>query len=409
MTKKRVFFYGWIVLAACFVIAAMAYGPNYAFSIFVKPLTEAFQTTRAATALTFSLYLVIYGATGILLGRLTDKYGPRTIIAIGGVTMGIGYLLTSRVDAVWQLYLTWSLIVGAGAGIGFVPPSAVVSRWFTRRRGLALGILASGQAVGGIITAPLVERFLSSYGLSNTFLILSVMNFVIIIGAAMFLKRAPSEQVKIEPAKIETVDTLPGITLSRAIRTRQFWIVWPTITLFGFGLSIVQAHLFAFTTDVGIEAGAAATGLSLWYWWSILGRVAMGGISDKIGRKPAMVFCLGLQSLTMIMLMGVRNVPMLYTYALISGFSYGGVLPLIPALTGDVFGTRSLGAIFGGIFFGACIGGGFGSTMAGRIYDAAGNYNAAFIIGAIAYAAAMALVFLVRPVKTAAPAMSASR
>jgi Major Facilitator Superfamily. len=139
--KTHHLFYGWVVVGAALLAVTIPWGILYSYGVFFKPMSAEFGWTRAMTSLAYSIAMVMQGVFGIIMGWLNDKRGPRLTFAIGGFLLGLGILLTSRLTSIWQLYLFFGFIAGMGMGAAYVPPMATVTRWFVKRRGLALGII----------------------------------------------------------------------------------------------------------------------------------------------------------------------------------------------------------------------------------------------------------------------------
>jgi len=189
--RKPGFFYGYIVVVAAFLIVTIMWGAAYSFGVFFKPLLEEFGWTRAMTSGAFSLSLILTGLLSVVAGKMTDRFGPQIVMTVCGLFLGSGYLLVSQVSAIWQLYLFYGVIMGAGMGGSFVPLASTVARWFVKKRGMMTGIAASGIGMGILIMPPLANWLISSYGWRTSYMVVGVTALVLIIVAAQFLKRDP--------------------------------------------------------------------------------------------------------------------------------------------------------------------------------------------------------------------------
>ncbi|TET88019.1 MAG: MFS transporter [Dehalococcoidia bacterium] len=402
-SRKKRPHYGWIILAASFLIALLTYGVQYSFGVFLTELEEEFQWTRAMISWVPGLHVSFMCVFGLFAGWFTDRYGPRVIVGIGGFFTGLGLVLTSQVSAPWQLYVYYSFMVGLGIGFCAGPPIfTTVSKWFVERRGLALGIVASGIGLGTIVMAPVARYLISAYSWQTSYLVIGFATWVIIV-AALLLKKQP-EDIGVLPngggsqTRHNPPPELKGLTLSQALRTRALWLL---IILFIFafaGLLMVMYHLVAHAEDIGIPEMTAATFLSVIGATSIPGRILVGSASDKIGRKPVLIFCLLLQAVMMLWLIKSTSVWMFYLFAVIWGFGYGGWAPLMPAITAELFGLRHMGSILGLVAFSFGIGGAAGPALAGHIYTATDSYSTAWLIGAVGmFLAAMIIPLLKVP------------
>lgn len=394
-------FYGWIIVAACLLVTTFTYGLQYSFGVFLKPLQEDFEWTRAMTSWVPALYMLFICLFGLVAGWFTDRYGPRAIVGIGGFFIGLGLVLTSRLSAPWQIYIYYSFLVGLGTGCAGPPVFTTVSRWFLERRGLALGIVTAGIALGTIIMAPLARYLISAYSWRTSFLVIGFAASAI-VAAALFLKKQPREAllqgITHEQTKRNPSPELKGLTLAQALRTSTLWLLILLHTLAYIGLLMIMYHLVAHAEDIGIPEMTAATLLSVTASVSLAGRISGGISSDRVGRKPVFIFCLLLQGAMMLWLMKATSVWMLYLFAAIWGFGYGGWAPLMPALTAELFGLRQMGSILGMVSISFGIGGIAGPAIAGHIFTATGSYSTAWLTGAVAmFLAAMIIPFLKAP------------
>jgi MFS family permease len=382
--------YGWVIVAACSLMIFVSYGFIYSYSVFFKPLADYFQWDRASVSLIYSLSMIIRGAAAIGTGWLADKYGARKIMVFCGLMMAAGYLLSSRVSTLWQFFVTYAIIEAIGVSGIFGIGSAIASRWFTRNRGLALGIVASGSGLGTLLIVPVTERLVSAVDWSQTFVIIGIAAGVLMVGAALFLKEPP------QLAKTTTEQGKPSATLGGAIKDKRFWLVMVCFLLFLFATQMVLVHLVNYATDIGIDPLVAATFISVIGAVSIAGRLSTGVIAEKIGLYKSLVLvciCLGL---SFILLLFTRSAWSFYIFAVLFGVAYGGEVTQIPLVISRFFGTRVMATLMGVVLFVTGFGGAAGPWIAGKIYDVTASYNWAFIIGALASALCIVMVGLLK-------------
>ena len=191
-TQERLF-YGWIIVACAFAILCVAYGIQFTFGVFLPVISADTGWDRASLSMPYSLYVFVYSALGVVTGRLTDRWGPRVVLTVGGCLLGCGIMLMSRVHGLWQIYLLLGLIAASGMSAAYVPCNATVVRWFTQRRGLALSITSSGASFGNFLFPPLVAALISTYGWRNTYLILGLLGVVVVSLCASFIVRDPEK------------------------------------------------------------------------------------------------------------------------------------------------------------------------------------------------------------------------
>jgi len=383
--RKAKFFYGYIVVVACFVITTVMFGTMYTFGVFFKPLLAELGGTRVVTSGAYSLCFLLFGFFGMIAGSLTDRFGPRLVITGCGLFLGLGYLLMSQASAIWQLYLFFGVIVGVGMGGAFVPLVSTVSRWFVKRRGMMTGIVVAGIGFGTIIMPPVANRLISALGWSTSYIILGIIALVVIIPAAQFLRRDPAQMGQLPDggaeAKAQNSNLVAqDFTLRRAIHTRQFWMVAAMFLCFGFALQTIIMHIDPHATDLGIPSASAAVVLSVIGGGSIAGRVVMGSAADRIGNKLVLIICFILLSIALVWLLAAKELWMLYLFAAIFGFAYGGLVAMTSTIVAELFGIGSLGIILGFISLSHSVGGFIGPMAAGRIFDVTQSYTPAFVV-----------------------------
>ncbi|MFC2002594.1 MFS transporter [Chloroflexota bacterium] len=404
--KDRLF-YGWVVVIACLFIATIIYGARYSFGVFFKSIESEFDLTRAATSGVFSIYMVFCSAIAVLGGWALDRYGPRIITFLMGIFTGLSLILTGQASSPWQLFISYSLLLAIGTGAGYTVLMATASRWFDKKRGLAMGIAGSGAGLGTVVMAPFAAYLISAFDWRMAFVVIGLISGLVIISLSMLLKKSPGEiglsldGVKSDSGEIVVQDrkddAQPGsFSLIQAFRTRSFWFFWVMWLSFSASLHLIITHLVPHATDVGISGAEAAIFLGLVGAMSIPGRLIVGGVSDRIGRKVSAVTCAIVQAGAMMCLTWSQEPWMFYLFAVVYGFAYGGFDAPTAALIGDIFGLRSLGVIMGVLVVGWGIGAAIGPAVGGFIYDVRESYFAAFLIGALSMLAAALLVSLTK-------------
>ncbi len=392
-------FYGWIVVAGCFGILFTAYGIQFSYGVFLPAIAADTGWDRTSLSLPFSLYVLIYSALGAASGWCTDRWGPRLVIAAGAVLLGGGVLLTSRVGALWQLYLSLGAIAALGMSAIYVPCNATVVRWFTRRRGLALGISSSGQGFGNLLVPPLAALLIAAYGWRSTYAVLGLVGAVLILLCTILVVRDPERlglhADGVAPAEAPArADGQPIWSLAAARRTSAFWLLAAVYTMTFLVVFLPMVHLAPFALDLGVAPVRAALALSLIGAGSLAGRLSGGAISDRLGRLPTLATALSLQALGFLGFLSSGGVGLLYPSALLFGLAYGGTSVLFPAIVGDLFGRLAVGTILGFIWAIAASAAAFGPVIAGYLYDTTGSYGGAFLLGAGLNLGAACLVLL---------------
>lgn len=406
--KKDKVFYGWVIVIALLVIGSTLLGIRFSFGVFFKSILDDFGLSRAATSSVYSTYTILGAFCAIVTGWALDKYGPRRVVFIMGLAGIVGLVLTGYTDSLWQLYLTYSLLM-AVATTGTMPiVMALVSRWFFRKRGLAMGIAGSGSGLGTLIAAPFAAYLISSVGWRMSFVVIGVIVGVLVMSLSMLLRRNPQEMgtfpdgikppaVSGSTAGIDKKVSKPGgFSLKHAFKTRNFWLVFFIFALFAVCLSLITTHLVPYATDVGISAIEASTILSVMSGLQVLSRVIGGRICDLKGKKIPGLVCAGLGIASLVWLTQIRELWMFYLFAVIFGVSWGGLGVVSIMLAGDSFAGPSLGLIMGALEVGFAVGSGAGSFMGGLVFDLTGNYASAFLTGAGAMLMIAVFILLAR-------------
>jgi MFS family permease len=404
------FFYGWVIVAASLAVIAVSVGFTQSFGIFFKPLISEFGWSRAQVSLAFSLGFLSQGVFALGAGALSDRYGPKRVLVVSGLIFALGNILMFSVHALWQFYLVYGLIHGMGRSGHYSTVVSTVPRWFTEKRGLALGIMLSGGGVGTALFPPLSQYLVTTFGWRLAFVLVGLISGVVIVAAAQFMKYGargvglvPYGEAAIPEPTVVGVglpeagrDGASGLSFRRALSTGSLWLVLISGILSSVAIQLTYVHLVAYATDVGLSTAVAASLFTVIGIFNITGKLSMGIFSDHFGRRAALVICFGLGATAMLWLTQARTPWMFYVFATVFGFAYAGWIPQFPALLGDLFGLGSLGALVGAISLANTLGSSTGAYLGGYIFDVTGSYNLAFIITAAGLVVGVALILAVR-------------
>ena len=393
--------YGWVVVAAGFAVMFLTYGVQYGFGLFFAALTAEFGWSRASLSGVFSLYAGTYSFMGLIAGRLTDRWGPERVVALGGLLLGLGLALSGTVRALAPLYATY-FVAGLGMSTAYVPCSSTAVRWFTTRRGTAVGLVMAGAGVGVLVCPRLIALLIDRAGWRTAYLVLGAGLALALAGLSRLLVRepaarglrpyggAPREEGAAEPGS-------PGWPVRRAIRHRSF------VTLAGVYLTawipvfLPTVHLVPLAQDLGLAPAVGALALSALGAGSLAGRLVMGAVSDLIGRRAALAVSLALQALSFVGLALPTGAPSLLLAAAVYGFAYGAVTSLMPAIVADFFGPAHAGSLVGLIFGIAGPTAALGPLLGGLVFDLTRSYAWAFGGAAALNVLALGLLALARP------------
>jgi len=402
--NKPRFFYGYIVVIAAFFIFVVSWAAYNSFGVFFNPLLEEFGWNRAVTSGAFSLSMFIFGVLGIAVGALNDRFGPRVLLTVCGILLGLGYLLMSQVSNVWQLYLFWGVIIGIGMSGVWVPLLSTVAKWFDKRRTLMTGIVIAGLGIGGLIGPPIISRLIASYGWLLSFIIVGSAVLLFVVIAAQFLKRDPTQMRQLPKGESggehQTAKSVTNsFSLKEAVKTKQFWIVAGMFFCYGFGTYAIVVHIVQYAIDLKISPVSAANLLVTRGAMSILGNYILSTFADRIGNRQIFIIGFFMVTAAFLSLSLAEEEWMLYLLTAIVGFASGGMGASESPLTAWLFGINSHGLIYGVIHVGFTIGAAAGPFLMGYIFDLTGGYQMAFFTCAALGIIGLILTIILRPTK----------
>ncbi|NLD37835.1 MAG: MFS transporter [Desulfatiglans sp.] len=402
--KQPVFFYGYAIVFASFCLQILGLGMFNSFGVFINPLVSDFGWSRASLTGALSFVYVIAALVSIVLGRLNDRFGPRLIMTICGVVLGVGYLLMSRIWSIWSFYIFCCLFIGIGISGVDVVLLSTIARWFIIKRGLLTGIVKVGTGAGMFIMPLIINKLINYYGWRNTLIILGIIVLILFFIVSQMLVRdpfikglAPDGDRDIKNRVKSHIEK--GISFKKAIGTRQFYTIAIVYTLFYTCSNTMMIHIVPHGLDLGLTGGDAAKVLSTLGAFSIFGRLLMGAAGDRVGNISAMFVCFIFLLSGLMWLQFSHNMWMLIIFAMIHGFAHGGVFSVISPILAELFGTVSHGLIFGITAFISSMGGFIGPVMAGYLFDRTGSYSAAFIVLAAMSFTGLITSLTLKPVK----------
>jgi MFS family permease len=388
----------------CFSIQALGVGTYIAFGVFFNPLMETFGWSRAVIAGASSLAFLMMGVFGVLAGRLNDRFGPRPIMIVTALLMGLGCILMARLSAPWELYLFYGIIFGMGGSSIDVIALTTIARWFTHRRGFMTGVVKVGTGAGQFIIPLAAGWLILHYGWRMSFVVIGVVITSSLIIMARFLSRDP-EAAGIappvsQPATTKTTLAAPlDIPLSSALRTVQLWTICLMNLFLVFCLLIVMMHIVPHARDLGVAPLKAAGVLSTIGAISMLGRFCGGMVIDRRSSGTVMAVSFFLLLVSLVWLQFSDRTWMLYAFAVVYGLAHGGFFTAISPIVAEFFGIRFHGTLFGIVVFFGTAGGAIGPLMAGYLFDLSGSYQSTFRIITVMALVSCALFFSLKPFK----------
>jgi MFS family permease len=402
--NKPGIFYGYKIVGICYIVTLIVWGSFNSFGVLFDSLVNEFHWSRAMTSGGFFICMTMSGLAAIPVGKIVDKFGPRLIMMVCSLLFGAGFILMSLIDAVWQFYLVYGIIIGVGMAGFWVPVLTTVARWFFRKRGLMVGIVATGTGVGTIIFPPVINWMISQYQWRFSMVIVGIFGLAVGLVLSYFIIRDPSKVGQFpdgQPGELKTEnnDLIKGIFLREAAGTLQFWLVILIFFSCGFCTYTVLVHLVPHVLTFGISSTTGAFFLSLAGGISIVSGIVTGITVDRIGIKKSLVIFLITTLAASIWLIFSRESWQFWVFTVIFGFAWGSFPVLETVIVVWLFGLKANGIILSIIDMGLVMGGSTGPLAAGYVFDKTGNYYLAFIITMILLVAGLILTVFVKPPK----------
>jgi MFS family permease len=390
---RPVFFYGWRVVLICAL--GLFLGPVpivvYSFGIFLKPLTQEFHATRGAVSLALTLNSTIVAFCLPVAGRFVDRFGPRRVIL--PCTFAAGLILLSAYFSsgrLWHLYLFYSALGLATCGITSVSYGAIVSHWFDKLRGLALGLMMLGSGLGAFVMPTAAQYLIARFSWRFAFALTGGMILLITLPiVAAFLKERP-EPMGLLPdgdragsMKSRRVEHDSGMNWSEAWRIPSFWISFTSFVLVSASVHGCFAHIAAVLGDRGVRRETAAFATSLFGIGLLIGRSGLGYLLDRFFAPRVAALIFGCAAIGIGLLDIATSQQFAFTAALLIGVGLGAEVDLMAYLTSRYFGLRSFGAIYGFVFAGFALAQGLGAYLMGAAFDAARSYTWALLVACV--------------------------
>ncbi len=392
-------YYGWIVVAIVFVTMGIGVNARTAFSLLYPAILAEFQWDRATTAATFTVGFIFAGAISPLLGRLMDKFDSRYLISISALCVSAGMVLSTFATLPWHIYMTLGLLViGAGVMMTYVGHAMFLPTWFEKRRGLAVGLAFSGVGIGSIVLMPVIQDMISNQGWRYACWFIAIMILLIVLPLNLVFQRKSPSVLGLLPDGIAAAHHSSGAktvldtvvdrewaatewSLSRAVRTAEFW--WISLAA-GCALYVwyaVQVHQTKYLIEIGISEIEASFALGFVGFAGVAGQIFLGHLSDRIGREWVWTIAVGGFTACYCFLLLMEHWPnqiLLYAMVITQGGLGYAMAAVFGAMPADLFQGRKYGEIFGVFSMLALMGGGIGPWLTGYLYDLTGDYRSGF-------------------------------
>ncbi len=415
MIGKRIknIYWGWYVVLGTFSILLFTYGVRYSFGVFVRPMFVEYGWPMSIVSLGASMNILTYAVCGVFCGRLVDRIAPKWLMTVGSIITAVGFYYLTRTETPLGLYLSYGVLCGIGnACNGAVVSSAAVGKWFIRKRGMAMGVATMGIGVGTMVMTPIAGYIVENHDWRTGFIFFGTLIFVFGILISQFLmgKTTPEavgllpDGAKTLPDRSTTASVIPAekkASLKPVLTDFRFWLLVVCFSMAGLTVMMTLIHQVAYAVNQNIGRIEAAGALGVVGLTSSGGKFFFGWFSDRLkDAKYSAALGFFIMAVGMFCLMKAETVSLLYIYALIYGFGYGSMSPVMPYLISDRFGRYILGTAFGAlIFFVAGIGGSIGPALGGMIFDNTGSYAAAWAFNAASLVAASVLILFLKSAK----------
>jgi MFS family permease len=392
--------YGWVIVAAGAVITCVAMGAMFALPVYLQPIAEETGWTRAGISTAMTIGFIVMGVAGFGWGTLSDRIGARPVVLIASVLLVTGLVVASRATDLVVFQAAYGGLVGASGGAFFAPIMAATVGWFDKNRSLAVSLVSVGAGVAPMVITPFASLLISTYGWRMAMLYIAVGALVVLIPAAMLIRRAPAEFDTPVAAVQQGDGTMAAAPAQRqsmrsVFRTPQFIVLAGTFFLCCAAHSGPIFHTVSYAMICGASALAAASIYSVEGIAGLAGRLVFGILADRLGVRRVLVAGLALQAIGIFTYIYVSQLTHFYLLAAVLGMAYGGVMPLYSVLARDYFGPKVLGTVLGAATMTSSIGMAFGPVGGGWLYDTFGSYHWLYVASAAVglAAAAMALAF----------------
>ena len=369
--------YAWRRLASAMAIATIGAVGMWSVVVALPAIQSDFGVDRADASLPYTLAMLGFGAGGVVLGRLADRFGATLPLILGTLTLSVGFLAVGLSASLWQVALAYGLLIGFGCSVTFGPLMADISHWFTRRRGIAVALAASGNYLGGTIWPPVVQHFIAGYGWRSTHIGIGLFLLVTMLPLTLTLRRRPASD-HIAAATASATRRQAAMPFSPTTLQVLLCIAGVACCV---AMAMPQVHIVAYCGDLGYGVARGAEMLSLMLGFGIVSRVASGFIADRIGGVRTLLLGTLLQGVALLLYLMFDSLFSLYVISALFGLFQGGIVPSYAIIVREFFSPREAGTRLGVVLLATLIGMALGGWMSGYIFDATGSYQAAFING----------------------------
>jgi MFS family permease len=410
--RSEIFFGWWMVLALCLILFNTAGMGFYVFPVFVSPLQTEFGWSMTQISTGVAIFAIVMGLSGPVVGVLIGRFGVRRTMLAAALLASLANLGYASMQSLWMLYLLMTVNGFAVAGITVLPAQTAITNWFNRYRGRAMALAFLGPGAGGFLLHPFNEFLIRFWGWRFTWVFASIVLWLLVMPLMAGLVRTKPSEMGLRPdgtapdegSAEKITAALTGLPVRRALASQTFWLLIAIFLLQGTGLAALNFHFVPFAEQqVGFTSQQAAFFYGLAVGFSLGGRLLAGWLADRV--KPHLVMVLtgflmacGPAALELfIVRLGLRDVDLLWLYAVPYGIGFGANAIIVPILIGRCFGELNFAKISGIVGLGFAIAVVVGIPLAGNIFDRTGSYEIVIVFAVLGSLTSAALALLVRP------------
>lgn len=387
------------LVATCGVLLHLMLGSTYAWSIYRNPIMVQTGWDQSSVSFAFSLAIFCLGLSAAFMGRLVEKFGPRVTGSMSAVLYAGGNILTGVAIAqgeLWILYLGYGILGGLGLGVGYITPVSTIIKWFPDKRGLAI----MGFGFASLLTSPIAQYLIQARGVEQTFYILGVVYFVVMLFVSQFIKRPSVEEAQLLADKSpnrQAADLSKEVTANEALKSSTFYWLWLILFInISCGLALVSAISPMAQDMVGMSAESAAVVVGVMGIFNGFGRLLWAGLSDYIGR-PKTFILLFVVNIVMAILLIVLQVPLVFVVAMaVLMTCYGAGFSLIPPYLSDIFGAKELATLHGYILTAWAMAALVGPMLLSVTYELTKSYQMTLLVFIALYVVALVIAYLLK-------------
>jgi len=402
--------YRWVILTAGFLVLFFGSGSRFAFGLVLKPMSDELGWSRSTLTLGITAFMLVSAVSLPVVGRLVDRHSVRAIMGVGAVVGALGILLMGQVREPWHLFVVYGIVYAVGnAGISNPAVGVMISRWFDRRRGIAVSVAVSGGAIGQLVIIGLLAAFLATLGWRTAFTALGIISMAVLAPVVFFAVRSrpdnlPSpdsdrhgEEIGDEESESSSeIIVNTGLQLDNILRSRQLALLLFIYAICGFQDFFVATHVVAFAQDQGLGTVLAGNLLA---WMGLMGLVGVllsGMLADAFGAKNPTLLCFLLRVVIFAFILFFQDTVAVAIFALLYGFTFLVTAPLTVVFAGLIFGQSRLGLVAGSISMVHQVSGGLGALAGALIFDQWGSYDRGFVVLLVMSLAAVPVTLMVR-------------